>query len=234
MFQAWDMLAGRQRPDLGGSEKYLDIIGVNYYPNNQWLWGETSFHPERWLEVGDPQYRPFSDLLCEVYDRYRRPIFVAETGAESDARAGWLRYVGNEVRVALKLGVPIEGICLYPIVDFPGWGDDRHCETGLWGYADPAGQRKLYLPLAQELYCQQQAMAQVTSPSRGGLPPGRGVGLPIPAGGSPPLNDHCSSDVSRARYRASKRHALSLTKLLLSGSPGPCVLRSKVSTSPVR
>ena len=167
MFQAWDMLAGRQRPDLGGSEKYLDIIGVNYYPNNQWLWGETSFHPERWLEVGDPQYRPFSDLLCEVYDRYRRPIFVAETGAESDARAGWLRYVGNEVRVALKLGVPIEGICLYPIVDFPGWGDDRHCETGLWGYADPAGQRKLYLPLAQELYCQQQAMAQVTSSSRG-------------------------------------------------------------------
>ena len=67
MFQAWDMLAGRRRPDLGGDEKYLDIIGVNYYPNNQWLCGETSFHPERWLDVSDPQYRPLSSLLSEKF-----------------------------------------------------------------------------------------------------------------------------------------------------------------------
>ncbi|MFN2511667.1 MAG: beta-glucosidase [Pyrinomonadaceae bacterium] len=161
MFQAWDMLAGRHRPELGGEEKYLDIIGVNYYPNNQWLCGETSFHPERWLEVADPQYRPFSDLLREVYDRYGRPIFVAETGTESHARAGWLRYIGSEVRAALTLGVPLEGICLYPIVDFPGWGDDRYCETGLWGYADSQGRRELYRPLAEELRFQQEAIARV-------------------------------------------------------------------------
>ncbi len=30
-FQAWDMLGGRLWPELGGQEKYLDIIGVNYY-----------------------------------------------------------------------------------------------------------------------------------------------------------------------------------------------------------
>jgi len=122
MFQAWDMLAGWRRPDLGGGERYLDIIGANYYPNNQWLCGETSFHPERWLEVSDPQYRPLSSVLLEVYERYRRPIFIAETCTESQARADWLCYVGNEVCGALKLGVPLEGVCLYPIVDFPGWG----------------------------------------------------------------------------------------------------------------
>jgi hypothetical protein len=161
MFQAWDMLAGRRRPDLGGHERYLDIIGVNYYPNNQWLCGETSFHPERWLEICDPQYRPLSDLLREVYERYRRPMFISETGTESGERIDWLRYIGEQVREAIKIGIPIEGICWYPIIDFPGWGDDRRCETGLWGYADCQGHREEYSPLVTELYLQQDAIAEV-------------------------------------------------------------------------
>ena len=163
MFQAWDMLAGRRRPDLGGDEKYLDIIGVNYYPNNQWLCGETSFHPERWLDVSEPRYRPLSSLLLEVYERYRRPIFIAETGTESYGRAAWLRYVGGEVCKALQLGIPLEGVCLYPIVDFPGWGDDRHCETGLWGMADAQNHREIHRPLADELLRQQNAVEQIRS-----------------------------------------------------------------------
>lgn len=169
MFQAWDMLAGHRRPELGGQEKYLDIIGVNYYPNNQWLCGETSFHPERWLEASDPQYRPLSCLLREVYERYHRPLFIAETGTESDARAAWLRYVGSEVRQALDVGIPIEGICLYPIVDFPGWGDDRHCETGLWGLADEDGHREIHYPLAEELVIQQTAIEEMGSTTSANL-----------------------------------------------------------------
>ncbi|HEY6805325.1 MAG TPA: hypothetical protein VI306_17240 [Pyrinomonadaceae bacterium] len=156
MFEAWDMLAGRRRPDLGGNEKYLDIIGVNYYSNNQWLCGETSFHPERWLEITDKQYRPLRSLLSEVYARYQRPMFIAETGTEGADRPGWFRYVCNEVRAAMSEGVPIEGICWYPIIDFPGWDDDRHCETGLWGFADDNGRRELYAPLAEELSRQQE------------------------------------------------------------------------------
>ena len=159
MFEAWDMIAGRRKPELGGSEAYLDIIGVNYYSNNQWLFGQTSFHPERWLEVSDPQYRPFSDLVREVYERYRRPIVIAETGTEADGRVEWLRYMGTEVIEALKLGVQLVGLCLYPVIDFPGWGDDRHCETGLWGYADPDGKREICAPFAEELARQQKAVA---------------------------------------------------------------------------
>jgi len=45
---------------------------------------------------------------------------------------------------------------LYPIIDYPGWGDDRHCYSGLWGYADDEGRREIYEPLAQELAHQQQ------------------------------------------------------------------------------
>ena len=36
VFQAWDMLAGRLLPELGGSRAHLDIVGINYYWTNQW------------------------------------------------------------------------------------------------------------------------------------------------------------------------------------------------------
>jgi hypothetical protein len=38
-FQAWDMLAGRLWPQLGGDPKYLDVLGVNFYYNNQRVHG---------------------------------------------------------------------------------------------------------------------------------------------------------------------------------------------------
>jgi hypothetical protein len=63
--------------------------------------------------------------------------------------------MGGEARAAAAAGVPVEGLCLYPIIDYPGWGDDRHCYSGLWGYADDEGHREIYEPLAQELVHQQ-------------------------------------------------------------------------------
>jgi hypothetical protein len=48
-------------------------------------------------------------------------------------------------------GTPFNGICLYPIVNHPGWADDRHCHNGLWDYADVNGDRQIYQPLACEL-----------------------------------------------------------------------------------
>ncbi|UUD64318.1 beta-glucosidase [Pseudomonas seleniipraecipitans] len=148
-FQAWDMLAGLQWPGLGGRPEYLDIVGVNFYPNNQWFAGGGT------LWRGEPGYRPFSGILAEVYQRYRRPLLVAETGAEGEQRAEWLRYVGDQVRLALQRGLPLEGICLYPVLDYPGWTDDRHCQTGLFGYVNRQGERPVYAPLAEELRHQQ-------------------------------------------------------------------------------
>jgi hypothetical protein len=54
----------------------------------------------------------------------------------------------------------VHGLCLYPVVNHPGWEDDRHCHNGLWDYADPVGARGIYAPLAQELETQLQLMAQ--------------------------------------------------------------------------
>ncbi|WP_449417377.1 beta-glucosidase [Phormidium nigroviride] len=151
-YQAWDMLAGRLSPELGGKEKYLDIIGVNYYDRNQWI------HNEDPMKYTDPLYRPFREMLREVYDRYRCHLFVAETGCEDEARPVWFNYVCTEVAAAIAAGVPIDGICLYPIVNHPGWNDDRHCYNGLWDYCNEVGDREIYQPLADELQRQRQQL----------------------------------------------------------------------------
>jgi hypothetical protein len=144
-FQAWDLILGRLWPQLGGDERYLEVLGLNYYPNNQWVLDGPG------VRQGDPLYRPFREILREAWERYGRPLIVAETGAEGDARAEWLRYVAAEVLAARRQGVPIHGICLYPILDYPGWDDERHCCSGLLGYPGPRGERETCGLLADEL-----------------------------------------------------------------------------------
>ena len=160
-FQAWDMIAGRLCPELGGRPEYLDILGANYYANNQWIHQDPHLPKSRrrkdvLLPPSHPLHRPVREMLKEVYERYRRPVFIAETGIEGDARPSWLRYIGQEARATVAAGVPLEGLCLYPIIDYPGWGDDRHCHAGLWDYADDDGHREMYEPLAAELDHQQR------------------------------------------------------------------------------
>jgi hypothetical protein len=153
-FQSWDMLAGRLWPELGGQDKYLDILGLNFYPHNQWFYNLKGFRRIRKfrpLPRTHLLYRPFRQMLEEVDQRYHRPLFIAETGAENRARAGWLRYVCQETNAAMAKGTPVHGICLYPILNHPGWLDNRHCHNALWDYANERGQRKLYKPLANEL-----------------------------------------------------------------------------------
>lgn len=145
MFQAWDMLAGRIDPELGGRESFLEIIGINFYDRNQWWnFGKT-------IRRGEPEYRPFREILREIYNRYKRPMFIAETGTEDDARPSWFAYVWDEVQAARAEGIPVHGICLYPILNHPGWQDDRHCCNGLWDYATLDGAREIFRPLADEI-----------------------------------------------------------------------------------
>jgi hypothetical protein len=167
-FQAWDMLAGRIWPELGGEEKYLDILGVNFYPHNQWFYNLKGFRRVRKfapIKRTHPDYRPFREMLAEVYARYQRPLFVAGTGAENRVRAGWLRYVSGEVQAAIQNGIPVHGICLYPILNHPGWVDDRHCHNALWDYPDKHGRREIYAPLAAELRRAQKTFENKSNPT---------------------------------------------------------------------
>jgi len=145
-FEAFDMVIGRREPELGGAEKYLDIIGINYYFNNQWR------HPSgRRIYRHHKAYQPFHELLRNFYERYKRPLIIAETGIENEARAEWFRYACEQAEIARSDGAQIEGICLYPIVNHPGWDDNRHCLNGLWDYPDADGNREIYRPLAEEI-----------------------------------------------------------------------------------
>ena len=159
-YQSWDMLAGKVKPELGGKPAYLDIIGANYYPVNQRI------YRGRFVQLGDPLYRPFRELLLEVYDRYRRPMLIAETGIEFDGRPAWLRYIAEETRQAILAGAPLEGICWYPILTHPGWEDDRRTQGGLLDYPDVNGKRAVYAPLAAALRQQQAAFASFFSGAR--------------------------------------------------------------------
>ncbi|MFT8244755.1 hypothetical protein [Roseomonas sp. BN140053] len=156
-FQAWDMLCGLQHPELGGGADSFDVLGVNYYWNNQWLHGG---HREAVLP-SDPRHRPLRDLLAGAYARYRKPIFMAETSIEGDERAPWLRYIGEEVRAAMRAGVPMDGICLYPVLSHLGWDDDRYCPNGLFELQPEGDRRPVHAPLAAELREQQRLFAEL-------------------------------------------------------------------------
>jgi hypothetical protein len=151
-FQTWDMLTGRTWPALGGRPEYLDVVGVNFYADNQFMLDGTP------IQRGDPRYRPLSSMLLEVHQRYGRPMLISETGHEAEQRAPWLRYVSEECVAAMRAGCELHGITLYPILNHPGWVDDRHCLNGLWDYADPDGQRPVCPELAAEIREQAPAL----------------------------------------------------------------------------
>jgi len=155
VFQAWDRLTGH----VGGGEASdrPDVIGVNYYWTCQWEWGtprteEGAMPP---LAEDDPRRLSLADLLRAVWQRYRRPILLSETGHWGEARPGWLREIGAAARQLQADGVPLLGVCLYPAIGMTDWHDpDRWLPMGLWdrvagGGAD--GPRVVHEPTARAL-----------------------------------------------------------------------------------
>ena len=134
-FQAFELLAGRLWPQIGGEPALLDIVGANYYPTNQWIHGGPPIGPAH------PRHLALCDLLFGLHARTGRPLLISETGTEAAARAPWLRMVADEVRRARARGVPLEGVCLYPVANHLGWDDDRLCENGLLGHLPAGGTR---------------------------------------------------------------------------------------------
>lgn len=147
-FEALDMLLGRVAPELGGQADAVDIIGLNYYFNNQWV------DMGQMVALGDCRHVPLHRLLEAAAARYGKPLYIAETGTEGVFRPYWVRYVCDEVRAARARGVSVGGICLYPIISHLGWDDDRHCQNGLFEGHAADGPRNVYEPLAEELQAQ--------------------------------------------------------------------------------
>ena len=154
-YEAWDKLGGRLHPEPGGDETLLDITGLNYYPDNQWYTNGDLLHEQH------AEYRPLSSLLLEVWQRYQRPVLIAETGAEDVMRAPWLGSLVQQVNQARVQGAKIEGISIFPVVDAPSWADDRRSPGGLFGLADANGNRTANEAYALEIRSQQIRMRKV-------------------------------------------------------------------------
>ena len=152
-FEAYDMLLGLTEPELGGGPHFAEALGFNFYPENQW------FHEGSTIPLGHHDFRPLADMLVELHQRWGKPIFIAETGAEGSARPAWFQYVCSEVAAAMRRGIPVEGVCIYPVTAFPGWDDSRHAEVGLFSTPHSDGRRGVYRPLADELARQQALFA---------------------------------------------------------------------------
>ena len=155
MYEAYDWIMGMARPELGGDPSLVDVVGWNFYPHNQWYWkGPT-------IPMGHHEYRPLADMLVEMANRYRKPIFLSETGAEGSGKPSWLHYVANEVRDAMSQGADIRGICWYPITAYPGWDNSRHAETGLLSTVVANGTRHVDERLRAEFDVQRELFAQL-------------------------------------------------------------------------
>ncbi|WP_457089676.1 glycoside hydrolase [Microvirga sp. P5_D2] len=157
VFQSWDILCGRLLPELGGSRAHLDVVGINYYWTNQWEWGaaplEDGVVPP--LADDDPRRWSLKRLVRSVWERYGGEVMITETSHIGDNRGRWLREVADESETLLLDGVPIRGVCLYPILGMPEWHDPEiWTPMGLWDpvcHRDPCGERLICGPMLEAL-----------------------------------------------------------------------------------
>lgn len=128
-FQAMDIISGRICPELGGSEDLYDVVGLNYYYDNQWdHFNNTLPWPSR-----ERKLTPLSKLLETGYKRYHKPLVLSETGHFGIGRPQWIEEVSLECKKALGMGVNLLGICIYPVIDRPDWDNlKRYHDCGIW------------------------------------------------------------------------------------------------------
>jgi beta-glucosidase/6-phospho-beta-glucosidase/beta-galactosidase len=128
-YLAWDIIAGLRRPEYGGSLETIDILGFNNYSFGQMEYREQG--PHKPLEPGDDRIRSVCDLVEEAWRKYRRPSIIAETSGRGAGRPHWLNDITAECLAAIRKGVDLHGICLFPAVDMTDWHTGEWLQMGL-------------------------------------------------------------------------------------------------------
>jgi beta-glucosidase/6-phospho-beta-glucosidase/beta-galactosidase len=161
-FLAWDILYGKEEPQLGGSPEILDIVGANNYSFGQMEYREHG--PHQALSADDDRIRPLCDLLHLVWERYKRPMIIGETSGMNEGREDWLRDVMEESLAAVDAGIDLHGICLFPAVDMPDWHTGEWLHNGLCDIVVEGDiyKRIEYAPYIAELHRWQRQLNRVT------------------------------------------------------------------------
>lgn len=167
-FQAFDMLCGREAPELGGDPEILDIVGVNIYHYSQVQLGDGK--QRIILGPRDPRRKPLSELLKTMWERYQRPVVIGETSGYQDTRAEWLRMTMEESLKAINAGVDLHGVCLYPFVDVPDWWTQQWAKIGIYDIADKQSFERVPCgPYIEELRRWQKLLCQPHNVEPGGF-----------------------------------------------------------------
>jgi hypothetical protein len=137
----WLVRHGMAESDLAWFRDHpaeLDVIGLDHYPHSE---HELSTGPRGELvDVPRPldrQHGP-AELCRQYFERLRRPLVFAETGAPGDdaTKIAWLDRLVDQVRAVRAEGVPVIGITWWGLIDQVDWG------TGLRRFRheiDPTG-----------------------------------------------------------------------------------------------
>ncbi len=161
-FYAWDTIAGLKHPELGGSLEILDIVGVNCYSFGQMEFKEHGPHTS--LGPKDDRIKPLGDLLGFAWERYHRPMIIGETSGLGEGRPGWLEDVMEESLAAVRQGIELHGVCLFPAVDMPNWHTGEWLHNGICDLVEEGDDLKRvpYEPYVQELRRWQKELNRVT------------------------------------------------------------------------
>jgi hypothetical protein len=87
------------------------------------------------LAEDDPRRVPLLSGISEVHQRYGQSLMISDTSHLGERRAQWLREVAKDGQLAMRAGIPLEGLCHYPLLGMPEWHDQQswtQMEMGLW------------------------------------------------------------------------------------------------------
>lgn len=162
-FLAWDILYGKEQPELGGTPEILDIVGTNHYSFGQMEYREHG--PHQALPPDDDRVKPLCELMHWVWQRYQRPMIIGETSGMEAGRDEWLRDVVEESLAAVNAGIDLHGICLFPAVDMPDWHTGKWLHNGIYDLVEESGHLKRVPcePYIAELRRWQQELNRVTA-----------------------------------------------------------------------
>ncbi len=145
-----DMLIGRIWPQLGGGPRYVDLVGLYYYPDSQRYYAGPKY-PGPAIPPAAPGWRALRELVIEAARRSARPVFIAGTGRDDAFAPAWFSYVCREAQHAACAGACVAGVGLHPAVDCPPPTGRGRPARGIWGDADAAGQRQMDTALAERI-----------------------------------------------------------------------------------
>ena len=120
--------------------------------------------PHAALAPHDERIRPLGDLLALAWERYRRPMIVGETSGLGEGRPAWLKDVIEESLAAVRRGMDLHGVCLFPAVDMPNWHTGEWLHNGICDLVEEDGDLKRvpFEPYVAELRRWQRELNRVT------------------------------------------------------------------------